>query len=52
MTVTDITTDQYPTPTQRPANSRLDCTSLKTAYGIDRPDWRDALHDILKETTP
>ena len=52
VTVTDITTDQYPTPAHRPANSRLDCTSLKTAYGIDRPDWRDALHDILKETTP
>jgi dTDP-4-dehydrorhamnose reductase len=52
VTVTDITTDQYPTPAARPANSRLDCTSVKTAFGIDRPDWRTALHDILKETTP
>ena len=50
--VTDITTDQYPTPAARPANSRLDCTGLKTAFGIDRPDWRAALHDMMKETTP
>ena len=48
--VTDITTDQYPTPAARPANSRLDCASLKTAFGIDRPDWRAALHDIIRET--
>ena len=48
--VTDITTDQYPTPAARPANSRLDCASLKIAFGIDRPDWRAALHDIIRET--
>lgn len=52
VTVMDITTDQYPTPAARPANSRLDCTSVKIAFGIDRPDWRAALHAILKETTP
>ncbi|MFC0279449.1 dTDP-4-dehydrorhamnose reductase [Falsigemmobacter intermedius] len=50
LTVTDITTDQYPTPAKRPANSRLDCESLKTDFGIARPDWRAALADVLKET--
>lgn len=49
VTVTDITTDQYPTPAKRPSNSRLDCESLKADFGITRPDWRAALADVLKE---
>ena len=49
-TVTDITTADYPTPAARPANSRLDCTSLTTAFGIARPDWQAALTRIIKET--
>ena len=47
--ITDIPSSAYPTPAQRPANSRLDCTSLHTAFGIDRPDWRAGLQDVLKE---
>ncbi len=52
VTVTDITTADYPTPAARPANSRLDCTSLQDAFGIPRPDWQAALTRIIKETTP
>ncbi|MBU2360049.1 MAG: dTDP-4-dehydrorhamnose reductase [Alphaproteobacteria bacterium] len=51
-TVTDITTADYPTPAARPANSRLDCSSLHAAFGIPRPDWQAALTRILKETQP
>ncbi|MEJ6404893.1 dTDP-4-dehydrorhamnose reductase [Yoonia sp. 2307UL14-13] len=47
--VEDITSAEYPTPAKRPANSRLDCSSLKSAFGIDRPDWGAALDTILKE---
>ena len=47
--VEDIPTSAYPTPAQRPANSRLDCTSLESAHGIQRPDWRAALSEMLKE---
>ncbi|RRH71158.1 dTDP-4-dehydrorhamnose reductase [Falsigemmobacter faecalis] len=47
--VTDITTDQYPTPAKRPGNSRLDCQSLEADFGIQRPDWRDGLTRVLKE---
>lgn len=47
--VTDIPTQAFPTPAKRPANSRLDCSGLKTAFGIDRPDWRKDLARILKE---
>ena len=45
--VGDITTAEYPTPAQRPLNSRLDCTSLSSAFGIDRPDWKSHTRSIL-----
>ena len=48
VTVTDISTSAYPTPARRPANSRLDCTSL-TTFGLARPDWKARLNDILIE---
>lgn len=47
--VTDILTSDYPTPARRPLNSRLDCTSTKEAFGIDRPDWRTDLRTVLDE---
>lgn len=50
--IDDIPTADYPTPAQRPLNSRLDCTAFETAFGIPRPDWRQGLSDILKELTP
>jgi dTDP-4-dehydrorhamnose reductase len=49
VTVTDIATADYPTPARRPANSRLDCTTLETAFGIERPDWRMGLAEVLTE---
>jgi dTDP-4-dehydrorhamnose reductase len=50
--IEDIPSSAYPTPAKRPLNSRLDCTSLHSAFGIPRPDWRQGLTDILKELTP
>lgn len=47
--VNDIPSADYPTPAKRPLNSRLDCSDLKSAFGIDRPDWRLGLDDILAE---
>jgi len=47
--VTDITTADYPTPARRPANSRLDCTSLSDTFGITRPDWRIYLTQMLHQ---
>lgn len=49
-----ITTDQYPTPARRPANSVLDCTKLASVHGILQPSWPEALNtclsDLLAET--
>ncbi len=47
--VNDIPTTAYPTPARRPLNSRLDCSSLKSAFGIDRPDWQDEVDRIIAE---
>ena len=47
--VEDIPSSAYPTPARRPLNSRLDCTSLATTFGIARPDGRQGLTAILKE---
>jgi dTDP-4-dehydrorhamnose reductase len=47
--VIGIPTIDYPTPAKRPAYSRLDCTSLRTVFGIARPDWRQSLTRVLQE---
>ena len=55
-TVEDIPTSAYPTPAQRPLNSRMDCTATEAVFGIARPDWqadlRDILHDLEDERPP
>lgn len=47
--IIDIPTTDYPTPARRPLNSRMDCSSLHAAFGVDRPDWQQGLDRILKE---
>ena len=51
VTVEEIPTRAYPTPATRPLNSRLDCSSLVSHFGITRPDWRAATHQIVKSLT-
>jgi len=46
--VTGILTADYPTPAKRPLNSRLDCASTETDFGISQPSWKDALTRSLK----
>ena len=48
-TVEDIPTSAYPTPAQRPLNSRLDCSALAAEFGITQPDWQAALATIITE---
>ncbi|MCC6864324.1 MAG: dTDP-4-dehydrorhamnose reductase [Rhodobacteraceae bacterium] len=47
--VNDILTSDYPTPAKRPLNSRLDCYGFQRDFGVERPDWRLGLADILGE---
>ena len=47
--VSDIPSSAYPTPAQRPMNSRLNCSKLAIVFDINRPDWRLGLRDILSD---
>jgi dTDP-4-dehydrorhamnose reductase len=47
--VTDIPSQAYPTPARRPQNSRLDCSTTETVFGIVRPDWHKSLNKVLKD---
>ncbi|GAA0589653.1 dTDP-4-dehydrorhamnose reductase [Craurococcus roseus] len=42
-----IPTSAYPTPTRRPADSRLDCSRILAVHCIARPDWRPSLERCL-----
>ncbi|MDI3337071.1 dTDP-4-dehydrorhamnose reductase [Defluviimonas aestuarii] len=44
-----IPTSDYPTPAKRPANSTLDCSRIRAVYGIEQPDWRKSLADVIGE---
>ncbi|MCG8493212.1 MAG: dTDP-4-dehydrorhamnose reductase [Sneathiellales bacterium] len=41
--VLPIPTTDYPTPATRPQNSVLNCSKIKSVFGIDQPDWRQEL---------
>lgn len=47
--VTDIPSAAFPTPTERPKNSRLDCTSTERVFGVKRPNWRKGLRAVVDE---
>ncbi|HFI8806790.1 TPA: dTDP-4-dehydrorhamnose reductase [Escherichia coli] len=46
MRVNSITSDQYPTPAKRPANSKLNCQKIELAFGIKPSDWQAALNNL------
>ena len=52
--VRGVSTAEYPTAAQRPANSRLDCSKLQDALNIRLPDWEhgveQVIHRLIKET--
>ena len=44
-----ISTEQYPTPARRPANSRLNCAKLERVFGWRMMDWRESLERVMDE---
>ena len=44
-----IPTSAYPTPAQRPLNSRLDTTKLQTTFGLQLPHWQTGVARMLAE---
>lgn len=49
--VVPTATASYPTPAQRPLNSRLDTTRLQTAFGLVLPHWQVQVKRMLQEIT-
>ena len=47
--VLPITSGEWPTPAQRPANSRLNCGKLRQVYGVEQIPWQLALAPVLKD---
>lgn len=47
--VNPIPTSDYPTPAQRPLNSRMDTIKLETALNIQLPNWQSQLALTLNE---
>lgn len=41
--VEPLTTEQYPTKAKRPAYSVLDKTKMKREFGVEVPEWKEAL---------
>lgn len=46
MRVNAITSDQYPTPAKRPANSKLDCQKIEQTFAIKPSNWQFALNQL------
>ncbi|NWC85508.1 dTDP-4-dehydrorhamnose reductase [Pseudomonas reactans] len=44
-----IPSSAYPTPAQRPLNSRLDCSRLQQQWHVSQPHWQDALRECLAQ---
>ena len=44
-----IPSSAYPTPAQRPLNSRLDCSRLQQQWHVSQPQWQDALRECLAQ---
>jgi dTDP-4-dehydrorhamnose reductase len=48
-TLEAITTEEYPTPAKRPANSRLNCNKLCQHFGWTMTHWQESLGEVLEE---
>ena len=47
-----IPTRDYPTPAQRPLNSRLDTGKLQAAFSLSLPEWQSGVERMLDEIAP
>jgi len=47
--VAPVTTSAFPTPAQRPLNSRLNTAHLCQTFGLALPDWQQGVRRMLSE---
>lgn len=46
--VLPVASEAYLTPAKRPKNSRLSSEKLKSAFGIELPNWEESLQEVVK----
>jgi len=44
-----IGTEDYPLPAPRPANSCMDTSKLKQAFGLELPAWEDDVRHVVRQ---
>ncbi|MDF1735885.1 MAG: dTDP-4-dehydrorhamnose reductase [Minwuia sp.] len=49
LVIAPCTTEDFPRPAPRPANSVLDCGRIRAAFGIGQPDWTVHLAHLLRD---
>ena len=47
--LTPIATRDYPTPAQRPLNSRLNCSRIRDIFGVAMPRWEESAATVTRE---
>jgi dTDP-4-dehydrorhamnose reductase len=47
--ITAVPTSAFPTPAQRPANSRMDTSKLQKTFGVNLPAWQFGVERMLTE---
>lgn len=45
--ISPLTSDHYPTPAQRPLNSRLNTDKVQAALGYPMPFWQEGVDDVV-----
>lgn len=45
--IVPIRTAEFPTTAKRPANSRLDGSKIRDAFGVSLPDWREGVAECV-----
>ena len=50
--INPIDTKAYPTPAQRPLNSRLNTDKLKQNFKLHLPNWKQGVEHVLEEILP
>ena len=47
--VEPVPTESYPTPAQRPRNSRLDTSKFQSSFGRSLPPWQEGVASVVAE---
>ena len=47
--IAPVPTSAFPTPAQRPHNSRLNTSKLQTTFGLTLPHWQQGVARMLRE---